>query len=118
MILVSIIVFIIIVFISIIISANTTGVLNPISSVYNMTKILCVEDELYVVAQSKPWKIMFSKPSADGKPAIELLDDFMKSDGYELTDRMGSILTYTNEKGYERRIHFSVNKYYSIWEWI
>ena len=42
----------------------------------------------------------------------------MKNDGYEMSDRMGSIITYKNEIGNEKRVHFSVNKYYSIWEWI
>jgi len=31
---------------------------------------------------------------------------------------MGSIITYKNEADNERRIHFSVNKYYALWEWI
>ena len=115
---VCIIAFVVIAFISMIISANVTGVLNPISSVYNMSKIMYDEDELYVVAQNKPWKIMFSKPSADGKSAQDILDEYMKKEGYEMSDRMGSIITYKNENGNEKRIHFSVNQYYSLWEWI
>lgn len=117
-ILVCIISFIGIAFISMIISANLTGVLNPISSVYNISKVMFDEDELYVVAQNKPWKIMFSKTHANGKSAQDILDEYMRNDGYEMSDRMGSIITYKNEEGHERRIHFSVNKYYSLWEWI
>jgi len=49
-ILISIIVFAIFLITSVIVSANLTGVLNPISSVYNMSKII-LDDELYVVAQ-------------------------------------------------------------------
>ena len=116
--LVCIISFIVIAFISMIISANLTGVFNPISSVYNISKVMFDEDELHVVAQKKPWKIMFSKSYAYGKSAQDILDEYMRNDGYEMTDRMGSIITYKNEVGNERRIHFSVNKYYSLWEWI
>jgi len=117
-ILVCIISFIAIGFISMIISANVTGVFNPISAVYNISKVIFDKDELYVVAQKKPWKIMFSKPYIDGKSAQDILDEYMKNDGYEMSDRMGSMITYKNEEGNERKIHFSVNKYYSIWEWI
>ena len=108
-IIVCIISFIAIGFISMIISANLTGVFNPISAVYNISKVMFDEDELYVVAQKKPWKIMFSKPYIDGKSAQDILDEYMKNDG---------MITYKNEEGNERRIHFSVNKYYSLWEWI
>jgi len=117
-ILVCIISFIAIGYISMIISANLTGVFNPISAVYNISKVMFDEEELYVVAQKKPWKIMFSKPYIDGKSAQDILDEYMKNDGYEMSDRMGSMITYKNEEGNERKIHFSVNKYYSIWEWI
>lgn len=101
-----------------IISVNITGVFNPISAVYNISKVMLDEDELYVVAQKKPWKIMFSKPYIDGESAQDILDEYMKNDGYEMSDRMGSMITYKNKDGNERRIHFSVNKYYSIWEWV
>lgn len=117
-ILVCIVSFIGIAFIFMIISANLTGVFNPISSVYNISKVIFDEDELYVVAQKKPWKIMFSKSYSDGKSAQDILDEYMRNNGYEMSDRMGSIITYKNEDGNEKRVHFSVNKYYSIWEWI
>jgi len=117
-ILVCIISFIAIGYISMIISVNITGVFNPISAVYNISKVMLDEDELYVVAQKKPWKIMFSKPYIDGESAQDILDEYMKNDGYEMSDRMGSMITYKNKEGNERRIHFSVNKYYSIWEWV
>ena len=117
-ILVCIISFICIGYISMIISVNITGVFNPISAVYNISKVMFDEDELYVVAQKKPWKIMFSKPYIDGKSAQDILDEYMENDGYEMSDRMGSMITYKNKDGNERRIHFSVNKYYSIWEWV
>ena len=117
-ILVCIISFIAIGYTSMIISVNKTGVFNPISAVYNISKVIFDKDELYVVAQKKPWKIMFSKPYIDGKSAQDILDEYMKNDGYEMSDRMGSMITYKNEEGNERRINFSVNKYYSIWEWI
>lgn len=117
-ILVCIISFIFLGFISMIISVNLIGVFNPISAVYNISKVMFDEDELYVVAQKKPWKIMFSKPYIDGKSTQDILDEYMKNDGYVMSDRMGSMITYKNEESNERRIHFSVNKYYSLWEWI
>ena len=117
-ILVCIISFIAIGYISMIISVNITGVFNPVSAVYNISKVMFDEDELFVVAQKKPWKIMFSKPYIDGKSAQDILDEYMKNDGYEMSDRVGSMITYKNKEGNERRIHFSVNKYYSIWEWV
>lgn len=117
-ILVCIISFIAIGYISMMISVNITGVFNPISAVYNISKVMFDKDELYVVAQKKPWKIMFSKPYIDEKSAQDILDEYMKNDGYEMSDRMGSMITYKNKEGNERRIHFSVNKYYSLWEWV
>ncbi|MBO5120364.1 MAG: hypothetical protein J6C28_01595 [Bacilli bacterium] len=117
-ILICVIAFVIVSCVSVIISANVTGVLNPIASVYSILKVNLDKDETYVVAQKKPWKIMIAKPYMDGKSANELLDEYMKNDGYEEYDRMGSVITYKNEKGNERRIHFSVNKYFSLWEWI
>lgn len=115
---ISVIAFSVISFFSVIVSANLTGVLNPFSSLYNVSKIILDQDELYVVAQNKPWKIMFAKPYIDGKSAQDILDEYMRNDGYEMYARMGSIITYKNERGDERRIHFTVNKYYSLWEWI
>ena len=117
-ILICVIAFVVVSCVSVIISANVTGVLNPIASVYSILKVNLDKDETYVVAQKKPWKIMIAKPYMDGKSANELLDEYMKNDGYEEYDRMGSVITYKNEKGNERRIHFSVNKYFSLWEWI
>lgn len=116
--LVCIIVFFAVAFISMIISVNLTGVFNPISAVYNLSKIMFDEDELYVVAQNKPWKIMFSKSYIDGKSAQQILDEYMEDNGYRMSDRIGSIITYKNEEGNEKRIHFQVNGYCSIWEWI
>ncbi len=115
---VCIIVFILLTFFSVILSVNLTGVFNPISSVYNVSKIILDKDELYVVAQNKPWKIMFAKTHINEKSAQDILDEYMKNEGYEISDRMGNIITYKNENGNEKRIHFSINKYYSIWEWI
>ena len=50
--------------------------------------------------------------------AKDLLDEYMEDDGYYESDRMGSLITYKNDKGNERKIHLSVNKYYSLWEWV
>ena len=41
----------------------------------------------------------------------------MKERGFEQTDRHGSLIIYSNGTDYEK-IHFSINEYYSVWEWI
>jgi len=105
-IIISIIALAILSFVSVIVSANVTGVLNPISSVYSILKVNLDKEEVYVVAQKKPWKIMIAKPYMDEKSAQELLDEYMINDGYKESDRMGSVITYKNESGNERRIHF------------
>ena len=117
-ILISIIIFIIISFVSVVVSVNLTGVLNPVSSVVSISRVILDEDDMYVVAQNKPWKIMFSKSYIDGKSAQQILDEYMEDNGYVMSDRMGSIITYKNGEGNEKRIHFQVNGYCSIWEWI
>ena len=50
--------------------------------------------------------------------AKDLLDEYMEDDGYYESDRMGSLITYKNDKGNEIKIYLSVNKYYSLWEWV
>lgn len=106
------------VFVSIIVSASVTTVFNPIMSVYSILKVNLDKDEVYVLAQKKPWKVMIAKDSMNDKSAKDLLDEYMEDDGYYESDRMGSLITYKNDKGNERKIHLSVNKYYSLWEWV
>lgn len=106
------------VFVSIIVSASVTTVFNPIMSVYCILKVNLDKDEVYVLAQKKPWKVMIAKDSMEDKSAKDLLDEYMEDDGYFESDRMGSLITYKNDKGNERKIHLSVNKYYSLWEWV
>ena len=106
------------VFVSIIVSASVTTVFNPIMSVYSILKVNLDKDEVYVLAQKKPLKVMIAKDSMDDKSAKDLLDEYMEDDGYFESDRMGSLITYKNDKGNERKIHLSVNKYYSLWEWV
>lgn len=116
--LISISVFMILLVISVILSYNVTSVLNPISSIYSVLKVNIDKDKIYVMAQKKPWKVMIAKSDMNGKSGVELLNEYMENDGYFESDRMGSIITYKNQQGNERRIHYSVNKYYSLWEWI
>lgn len=104
--------------ISVAVSASVTTVINPIMSVYSILKVNLDKDEVYVLAQKKPWKVMIAKDSMDDKSAKDLLDEYMEDDGYFESDRMGSLITYKNDKGNERKIHLSVNKYYSLWEWV
>ncbi len=103
---------------SIVISASVTTVFNPIVSIYSILKVNLDKDEIYVLAQKKPWKVMIAKDSMEDKSAKDLLDEYMEDDGYYESDRMGSLITYKNDKGNERKIHLSVNKYYSLWEWV
>lgn len=103
---------------SIVISASVTTVFNPIVSIYSILKVNLDKDEIYVLAQKKPWKVMIAKDSLEDKSAKDLLDEYMEDDGYFESDRMGSLITYKNDKGKERKIHLSVNKYYSLWEWV
>ena len=107
-----------IIFVSIIVSASVTTVINPIMSVYSILKVNLDKDEVYVLAQKRPWKVMIAKDSLGDKSAKDLLDEYMEDDGYYESDRMGSLITYKNDKGNERKIHLSVNKYYSLWEWV
>ena len=91
-----------------------------ISDIYSNEALLVNldKDEVYVLAQKKPWKVMIAKDSMEDKSAKDLLDEYMEADGYYESDRMGSLITYKNDKGNERKIHLSVNKYYSLWEWV
>lgn len=98
------------------ISFEKTAVINPISSLNGILNIVYTEEK-YVVVQNSPYKVIFSKPIWYGKTAQELLDDYMSERGFTHSDRLGGLLIYTNGTD-EERIHFSVNGYCSIWEWV
>lgn len=86
-------------------------VYNPVSSFSGMIQILFTDKE-YVIVQNHPNKVIFSKPDT------ELLDRYMSENGYEYIEeeQMGSMLVYKNDTDKDT-IQFSINKYYSKWEW-
>lgn len=88
------------------------AVINPLSTCIGLGKILLTDTE-YTVVQNKPFKVIFSKD----ENAQELLDKYMNERGFYIEDRMGGLLIYTDGKD-EESINFSVNGYYSIWEWV
>lgn len=101
---------------SIIFSFNKFSTFNLISSFTGVMKILFTNTE-YDVIQSNPYKVIIAKPNTERKLANDLLDEYMKERGFEQTDRHGSLIIYSNGTDYEK-IHFSINAYYSVWEWI
>lgn len=101
---------------SIIFSFNKFSTFNSMSSFIGIVKILFTNTE-YDVIQSNPYKVIIAKPNTERKLANDLLDEYMKERGFEQTDRHGSLIIYSNGTDYEK-IHFSINAYYSVWEWI
>lgn len=88
---------------------------NPISTCIGVMKILFTDEE-YVTIQKYPYKVIIAKPNQTEKTANELLDEYMSKKGFYKADRLGSIISYTNGTEFEN-IHFSINTYYSLWEW-
>ncbi|MBQ7410536.1 MAG: hypothetical protein IJW20_04045 [Clostridia bacterium] len=102
--------------IGVIVSFNKISSFNPTISGYGILKILFTDEE-YIVIQSNPYKVIVAKPNQGEKTANDLLDEYMYKRGFYKEDRMGSMISYGNETTIET-IHFSVNAYYSVWEWI
>lgn len=102
--------------ISVLFSMAKFAVINPFSACFGMAKILCTNTK-YTIVQSEPYKVAFAKSEYNGKVAQEFLDEYMETRGFIQKDRNGSIVIYINGND-EERIQFSVNKYYSVWEWI
>ena len=97
-------------------SFNKFSTFNSFSSFIGVAKILFTNTE-YDVIQNNPYKVIIAKPNTERKLANDLLDEYMKERGFEQTDRHGSLIIYSNGTDYEK-IHFSINAYYSVWEWI
>ena len=100
---------------SIIFSFNKFSTFNSLSSFIGVIKIMFTNAE-YDVIQNIPYKVIIAKPNTESKTANELLDEYMNSRGYFKSDRFGSEIIYSNGTDYEG-VHFSVNAYYSVWEW-
>lgn len=101
---------------SIIFSFNKFSTFNSASAFIGVMKILFTNAE-YDVIQSNPYKVIIAKPNTERKTANDLLDEYMNERGFEKTDRHGSMIIYSNGTDYEK-INFSINAYYSVWEWI
>lgn len=101
---------------SIIFSFNKLSTFNSFSSFIGVAKILFTNTE-YDVIQNNPNKVIIAKPNTERKLANDLLDEYMEERGFKQTDRHGSLIIYSNGTNYEK-IHFSINAYYSVWEWI
>ena len=115
-IIIAIIILVLVVIGSIIFSFNKFSTFNSMSSFVGVIKILFTNTE-YDVIQRSPYKVIIAKPNTELRTANELLDAYMKERGFEKSDRHGSMIIYSNGTDYEK-IHFSVNAYYSVWEWI
>lgn len=94
------------------------SVWNPFSSCFGMLEILFTDKE-YTIVQNTPNRVVFSKTAdTSNKSSGKFLDEYMESRGFYFVpeEQMGGILVYSNgsEKEY---ISFSINKYYSKWEW-
>ncbi|HIT70951.1 MAG TPA: hypothetical protein IAD08_03445 [Candidatus Scatovivens faecipullorum] len=115
-IIIPIIIVLILLIMSIVVSFNKFSTFNPISSLCGVIEI-SITDKEYTIIQTKPWKVIVSKATNNDRYAQLILDEYMAERGYTTTDRMGSIIIYSNGINVEK-VHFSVNKYYSVWEWI
>lgn len=113
---ITIIVIALLIIFSIILSFNKFSTFNSFSAFTGVLKIIFTDTE-YITIQNVPYKVMVSQPNSDNRTANDLLDKYMYKRGFYKDDRMGSMITYTNGVDYEK-VHFSVNAYYSVWEWI
>lgn len=93
-------------------------VINPVSCFGGMFEVIFTNKN-YTVVQNFPKKVMLSKSTnIYGKTAKQLLDEYMQSRNFvEIEEeRLGGILVYTNGE-IKEKIGFSVNGYFSKWEW-
>lgn len=112
----SIIIVLILIILGTILSFKKFSTFNPISSLCGVIEI-SITDKEYTTIQNKPWKVIVSKATNGDRYAQLILDEYMLERGYTTVDRMGSVITYSNGIDTEK-VYFSVNKYYSVWEWI
>ena len=74
----------------------------------------------YTIVQNNPNRVGFSKTSdTSNKTAKQYLDDYMATRGFHFVpeEQLGSMLVYSNDSEKEY-ISFSMNRYYSKWEWL
>ena len=84
------------------------SVANPFSAAIGFFQI-AVLDKDYVEISESP-KVVLAQPNAD------ILTDYMESRGFTEIERMGGLITYSNDDKTEM-IFFSINRYYSKWVW-
>lgn len=107
---------ILVLFFSIVLSFNKFSTFNSFSAFCGVIKILCTDSE-YTVIQNYPYKVIVAQSNQENKTANDLLDEYMLKKGFYKEDRHGSMIIYSNGTDYEK-VHFSINAYYSVWEWI
>ncbi|SBW01247.1 conserved exported hypothetical protein [uncultured Eubacteriales bacterium] len=95
------------------VSYDKFHVVNPISSGIGFLKILTGKEE-YVVIQESPKRVVLASPDR----AWDLFLKTMEQDGYTYSEseRMGALCFFTKENK-KVEVFFSLNAYYSIWEW-
>lgn len=103
-------------FFSIVLSFNKFSTFNSFSAFTGVLKILFT-DTAYTTIQNVPYKVMVAQPNQDEKTANDLLNEYMYKRGFYQEDRLGSMIIYSDGTNSER-VLFSVNAYYSVWEWI
>ena len=94
---------------SVFISMSKFEVINPFSVAYGLYKITFTDTE-YIEIQEYP-KVIITKPDN-----YEMINRYMENKGYSETDRLGSMIKFTNSDN-DVFVHFSANKYYSLWKW-
>ena len=101
---------------SVVLSFSKFSTFNSFSAFTGVLKILLTDTE-YTTVQNVPYKVIVAQPNQEEKTANDLLNEYMYKRGFYQEDRMGSMITYSDGTNYER-VHFSVNAYYSVWEWM
>ena len=107
-----IVIFILILLCATIFSIAKFNVWNPVSSCCGMLEILFTDKE-YTIVQNIPNRVIFSKSSK------QYLDDYMANRGFQFVPekQMGGMLVYSNGRE-EEHIILSINKYYSIFNFL
>lgn len=75
-------------------------------------------DTPYMIVQHFPKKVVFRKTDSFNISSKDFLNKYMEKRGYHEIEnqQMGLTLVYSN--GYQiEKINFTINGYYSKWEW-
>lgn len=94
----------------VVLSYGTLPAEDPVKAVLGPMRVLLADTEHVVVSESP--KVIVAKPGAS-------LDEYMWENGGYLPvpeKQLGAIVVYRNADA-EVKIHYSVNGYFSKWEW-